>query len=135
MHHVFSCMILRWLYRTFSCRYMPSATLHFPRVSMLLGKRVIMERYPSSLFTTVPTIALLMLTCWHGNQLGRCCKSDISYWPKHIRVHFISATLKDVHFPDSKFPRTLSKTFQSEKKSDNKLFQFYYFVICHFDVP
>lgn len=54
---------------------------------------------------------------------------------KSKRVHFIAVSLKDGDFPDFRFPRTLSKTFQSEKKSDNKSFQFYYFVICLFDVP
>lgn len=34
---------------------------------------------------------------------------------KSKRVHFIAVSLKDGHFPDSRCPRTLSKTFQSEK--------------------
>lgn len=38
---------------------------------------------------------------------------------KSKRVHFIAVSLKDGHFPDSRFPRTLSKTFQSEKNQIN----------------
>lgn len=45
---------------------------------------------------------------------------------KSKRVHFIALTLKDGHFPDSRFTRTLSKTFQSEK---NQIINYFSFII------
>lgn len=45
---------------------------------------------------------------------------------KSKRVHFIALALKDGHFPDSRFTRTLSKTFQSEK---NQIINYFSFII------
>lgn len=50
---------------------------------------------------------------------------------KSKRVHFIAGTLKDGHFPDSRFPRTLSKTFQSEK---NQIINHFSFIILSFAI-
>lgn len=49
------------------------------------------------------------------NPTGKMLQVGEIVLTKSKRVHFIALTLKDGHFPDSRFTRTLSKTFQSEK--------------------
>lgn len=96
-------------------RYMPSATLHFSSGEHVAGETGDYGEVSVQLVYTGAYQCSINVDTLTRKPTGKMLQVGEIVLTKSKRVHFIALTLKDGHFPDSRFTRTLSKTFQSEK--------------------